>query len=130
MYNNVIYDFQGYSYTAGNTGGLFTHDLVNNYFITGPATTSASDTIYQVNNQKFYFTGNLLDSNKDGTLNGSSMGAPGETTSSGGSLVGDDLDDPRADRGGRLRQRGGRRGRIAASRSGRCAGDRRRHVAG
>ena len=30
-------------YTAGNTGGLFTHDLVNNYFITGPATTSASD---------------------------------------------------------------------------------------
>jgi hypothetical protein len=77
--NNVIYDFQA-GYTAGNTGGLFTHDLVNNYFITGPATTSASDTIYQVNNQEFYFSGNMLDSNRDGTLNGSSMGAPGGTT--------------------------------------------------
>jgi hypothetical protein len=77
--NNIIYDFQA-GYTAGNTGGLFTHDLVNNYFITGPATTSASDAIYQVNTQEFYFTGNLLDSNKDGTLNGSAMGAPSGTT--------------------------------------------------
>jgi hypothetical protein len=77
--NNVIYDFQA-GYTAGNTGGLFKHDLVNNYFISGPATTNASDVIYQVNNQEFYFTGNMLDSNKDGALNGSNMGAPGGTT--------------------------------------------------
>jgi hypothetical protein len=77
--NNIIYDFQA-GYTAGNTGGLFTHDLVNNYFITGPATTSASDAIYQVNTQEFYFSGNLLDSNKDGALNGSAMGAPSGTT--------------------------------------------------
>jgi hypothetical protein len=77
--NNVIYDFQA-GYTAGNTSGHFTHDLVNNYFVTGPATTSASDAIYQVNTQQMYFTGNLLDSNKDGTLNGSTMGPPGGTT--------------------------------------------------
>ena len=77
--NNVVYDFQA-GYTAGNTSGHFTHDLVNNYFVSGPATTSASDAIYQVNTQQMYFTGNLLDSNKDGTLNGSPMGPPGGTT--------------------------------------------------
>ena len=79
--NNVVYDFQA-GYTAGNTSGHFTHDLVNNYFVSGPATTSASDAIYQVNTQQMYFTGNLLDSNKDGTLNGGAMGPPGGTTAS------------------------------------------------
>lgn len=77
--NNVIYDFQA-GYTAGNTGGLFTHDLVNNYFIGGPVTSSASDALFQVNNQEFYFSGNMLDGNKDGTLNGSAMSAPAGTT--------------------------------------------------
>jgi hypothetical protein len=76
--NNVIYNFQA-GYTAGNTGGLFSHDLVGNYFIAGPSTTSASDTLYQLNNQQIYNSGNLLDSNKDGTLNGSSLGSPSGT---------------------------------------------------
>lgn len=77
--NNVIYDFQA-GYTAGNTGGLFTHDLVNNYFIGGPVTSSPSDALFQVNNQEFYFSGNVLDGDKDGTLNGSGMSAPAGTT--------------------------------------------------
>jgi hypothetical protein len=77
--NNVVYNFQA-GYTAGNTGGLFTHDIVNNYFITGPSTTNAGDAFFQVNNQAMYFEGNVLDSNHDGTLNGSAMGLPGGAT--------------------------------------------------
>jgi hypothetical protein len=74
--NNIIYDFQA-GYTAGNTSGTFSHDLVNNYFITGPATTSASNALYQVNTQPMYLSGNLLDSNRDGTLDGVALGVPG-----------------------------------------------------
>src|SRR3984885_14015774 len=77
--NNVVYNFQA-GYTAGNTAGLFTHDVVNNYFITGPSTTSAGDAFFQVNDQAMYFQGNLLDSNDDGTLNGAAMGLPGGAT--------------------------------------------------
>lgn len=71
--DNVVYDYQA-GYTAGNSSGVFTHDVVHNYFIAGPATTSASDAYYQMNNQKVYNSGNLLDSNKNGTLDGSALG--------------------------------------------------------
>ena len=77
--NNVVYNFQA-GYTAGNTAGSFSHDLVANYFITGPSTTSASDAIYQVKGQSLYSAGNVLDSNTDGTLNGSGLQSPGGTT--------------------------------------------------
>ncbi len=78
--NNVVYDFQA-GYTAGNTAGLFSHDLVANYFIAGPSTHSASDALYQMNNQSIYESGNLLDGNANGTLDGSSLQSPGGTTS-------------------------------------------------
>jgi hypothetical protein len=74
--NNVVYNFQA-GYTAGNTGGLFSHDIINNYFITGPSTTSASNAFFQVNNQPIFNSGNLLDANADGVLNGSRLGNPG-----------------------------------------------------
>jgi hypothetical protein len=73
--NNVIYDFQA-GYTAGNSAGVFQHDVVNNYFISGPATSNAGDAFFQVNDQSMYFEGNMLDSSADGTLNGSAMGFP------------------------------------------------------
>lgn len=76
--NNVVYNYQA-GYTAGNTAGLFSHDLIGNYFITGPRTTSASNAMYQVNNQSFYMSGNILDSNNDGVLNGSTLNAPSGT---------------------------------------------------
>jgi autotransporter-associated beta strand protein len=70
--NNTVYNYQA-GYTSGNSGGNFRYDVINNYFITGPSTTSAGDDFYQVDStQSAYATGNLLDSNKDGTLNGSS----------------------------------------------------------
>ncbi len=69
--NNVIYNYQA-GYTCGDTGGFFSHDIINNYFITGPSTSSASDDFYQIDaNQSTYAYGNLRDSSADGTLGGS-----------------------------------------------------------
>lgn len=76
--NNVVYDYQA-GYTAGNTGGTFTHDIVGNYFIAGPATTSASNAFFQVNNQPIFSSGNYIDGNVDGVLNGSVLASPGGT---------------------------------------------------
>ena len=77
--NNVVYDFQA-GYTAGNSSGHFLHDIVGNYFITGPATTSASNTYFQMGNQSVFSSGNYLDSNKNGTLDGKSLAIGGGAT--------------------------------------------------
>ncbi|KAI1332970.1 polysaccharide lyase family 1 protein [Xylariaceae sp. FL0255] len=69
--NNVIYNYQA-AYTAADTSGDFYHDIINNYFIAGPSTTSSSDLYYQMNaGQTVYASGNYLDSNKNGVLDGS-----------------------------------------------------------
>src|SRR5258707_5144389 len=77
--NNVVYNFQA-GYTAGNSSGHFSHDVIGNYFITGPSTTSASDAYYQMGNQSVFNSGNLLDSNKDGQLNGQTLSLPSSVT--------------------------------------------------
>jgi hypothetical protein len=78
--NNVVYNYQ-YAYCAGDTSGVFWHDLINNYFIAGPSTNSVGNYFYQLNaGQTFYVSGNLADTNKDGTLNGTDPGSPGGTT--------------------------------------------------
>ncbi|MER7281780.1 RICIN domain-containing protein [Dactylosporangium sp. NPDC000244] len=77
--NNVVYDYQA-GYTAGNSSGHFTHDVIGNYFITGPRTTNASNAYYQMGNQAVYNSGNVIDSNKDGALNGSALGLGGGAT--------------------------------------------------
>jgi hypothetical protein len=74
--NNVVYNYQA-GYTAGNTSGVFSHDVVGNYFIAGPSTTSAGNAFYQVNNQPIFNSGNLLDANKNGSLDGAPLGNPG-----------------------------------------------------
>lgn len=77
--NNVVYNFQA-GYTVANTSGDFSHDIVNNYFITGPATTDAANDFFQFDtNQSVYAKGNLLDSANDGTLTGDPA-APGGVT--------------------------------------------------
>jgi hypothetical protein len=78
--NNVVYNY-GYAYCAGDTSGIFWHDIINNYFIAGPSTSAPGDDWYQMNSgQTVYAKGNLLDSDKDGTLNGTDAGSPGGTT--------------------------------------------------
>ncbi len=74
--NNTEYNFQA-SYTVADTSGNFRHDIINNYFITGPTDPSGGDAFFQMNaNQSIYSTGNLRDNNNDGVLNGSSI-SPG-----------------------------------------------------
>jgi hypothetical protein len=77
--DNVIYNYQA-GYTAGNTAGLFSHDMVHNYFISGPRTTSAGNYFYQMDTQQVFIDGNFADTNNDGVLNGSMTSYPGATT--------------------------------------------------
>ena len=69
--NNVVYDFAA-AYTTGDTGAAHNHDIINNYFITGPSSTAPQDDFFQINGykQNLYFTGNLLDSDRNGLLGG------------------------------------------------------------
>ena len=65
--NNVNYNY-GAAYTT-HTSTKFKHDLVGNYFIFGPVGTK--NTWYQVDkNQSIYYKGNMLDSDRNGSLNG------------------------------------------------------------
>jgi hypothetical protein len=78
--NNVVYNYQ-YAYAAGDTSGKFWHDIVHNYFIAGPSTTSPGDYFFQMNaSQTVFINGNLADTNRDGTLNGMDAGYPDGTT--------------------------------------------------
>ncbi len=64
--NNVYYDFEA-GYTT-HTSTNFKHDIVNNYFVYGP---KGSNPWFQVDkNQTIYSSGNLIDNNRDGVLNG------------------------------------------------------------
>lgn len=68
MVNNICYNNEA-SYTT-HTSTTFSHDLVNNYYVYGPV--ASKNNWFQVDkNQKMYYSGNYLDSNKDGSLNGS-----------------------------------------------------------
>ena len=78
--NNTEYNFQD-GYTVANTSGSFRHDIINNYFITGPTDPSGANAFFQMNaNQSIYSTGNLIDNNNDGSLNGSSIDPGGGGT--------------------------------------------------
>jgi hypothetical protein len=80
FYRNLVYNYQA-GYTSGNTGGVFSHDIINNYFITGPSTTSSKNAFYQMAaDQSVYATGNYLDSNNDGQLNGAADNTVGSST--------------------------------------------------
>ena len=64
--NNVLYNFEA-GYTT-HTSTKFKHDVVNNYFVYGPA---GKNEWFQVDkNQSFYASGNMIDKNRDGVLNG------------------------------------------------------------
>lgn len=67
--NNLLYNCSA-GYTT-HTSTAFKHDIINNYFIFGPASLGTDNTWYQVDkNQSIYYSGNLKDSLNDGVLNG------------------------------------------------------------
>jgi autotransporter-associated beta strand protein len=69
--NNVDYNCSA-GYTT-HTSTKFKHDIVNNYFVKGPAYGGSGDfPWYQVDkNQSIYYSGNYFDSNENSTLDGS-----------------------------------------------------------
>ena len=73
--NTVFINNAEYNNSAGyttHTSTRFKHDIVNNMFVAGPASSSSNFPWYQIdNNQSIYFTGNLYDSDKNGSLGGS-----------------------------------------------------------
>jgi hypothetical protein len=67
--NNVLYNCSA-GYTT-HTSTNFNHDILNNYFVFGPASTGTDNTWYQVDmNQSIYYAGNLKDTTLNGTLDG------------------------------------------------------------
>ncbi|MCQ2105832.1 MAG: hypothetical protein MJZ26_08580 [Fibrobacter sp.] len=64
--NNVHYNFEA-GFTT-HTSAKFKHDIVNNYFVYGP---KGKNEWFQMDpNQIIYASGNMVDSNRDGILNG------------------------------------------------------------
>ena len=64
--NNILYNFEA-GYTT-HTSTHFNHDIVNNYFVYGP---TGKNEWFQVDkNQSIYASGNMIDKDRDGKLNG------------------------------------------------------------
>jgi hypothetical protein len=82
--NNVVYNWGNYGNTYGHTqsgeayimggdsAGSSFANIINNYFIGGPNTSSTVTTPFSVGNANFnlYGTGNYFDNNKNGALDG------------------------------------------------------------
>ena len=66
--NNVEYNNEA-GYTT-HTSTSFKHDIVNNYFIWGPASGNNVPWFQMDGNQSIYHSGDLCDTNLDGNLNG------------------------------------------------------------
>jgi hypothetical protein len=67
--NNVLYNYSAGSTTHTSTS--FKHDLLNNYFVFGPASQGTDNTWYQIDkNQSIYSAGNLKDTNLNGAFDG------------------------------------------------------------
>jgi fibronectin-binding autotransporter adhesin len=63
--NNTVYNYLA-GFTSGNSTGNFNYDIVNNYFRSGPSTTSTADDYFQVDaSQTAYASGNLRNGSTD-----------------------------------------------------------------
>jgi autotransporter-associated beta strand protein len=85
--NNVLYNCSA-GYTT-HTSTPFKHDIVDNYFVAGPAYGDSSDfPWYQVdNNQSIYYAGNLFDANENSALDGSTTTPYWYQGGSGGTVL-------------------------------------------
>jgi autotransporter-associated beta strand protein len=77
--NNVVYNYID-GYTNEDSAGPSNHDVVNNYFIAGPASTDPTTNWFQLDTEaSMYCAGNLLDSNFNGVLDGTATAPTGIT---------------------------------------------------
>ncbi len=67
--NNVIYNWGVNGLVGGHSGAVHTQDIINNYFIAGPNSGHAFIGMFTATDH-VYHTGNYVDMNKDGVLNG------------------------------------------------------------
>jgi hypothetical protein len=68
--NNVVYDWgNGGGIIGGHSSADWYEDLINNYLIAGPTTVDGFLTFY-ANTDLVYQSGNMVDVNQDGQLNG------------------------------------------------------------
>lgn len=74
--NNVLYNWGQYSFVAGgNSAGNAWANIVNNYFIAGLDTVYPEYAVMRSNGKYFlHLAGNLIDSNKNGILDGVNTG--------------------------------------------------------
>lgn len=74
--NNVLYNWGEFAYVAGgNSAGNAWGNVVNNYFIAGLDTMEPDYAVVRSNGKYFmYLAGNLIDSNKNGILDGVNTG--------------------------------------------------------
>ena len=86
--NNVVYDYAA-AYTTGDTGAAHNHDIINNYFITGPSSTAPQDDFFQINGypQNLYFAGNLMDSDRNGSLGGNTTSPSPDNNGRNGNIL-------------------------------------------
>jgi len=67
--NNLLYNYSA-GYTT-HTSTAFSHDIVNNYFVMGPASAGTDNTWFQIDkNQSMYYAGNFKDANVNAALDG------------------------------------------------------------
>lgn len=71
--NSVLYNWVSNGYIMGDTDGLSECNLIGNYFIYGPSSSSDTHITRTTSSFHVYAEDNWVDSNKDGTLNGSLM---------------------------------------------------------
>ena len=68
--NNVVYNWGKVGYVGGHSGADHVADLVGNYFIKGPSSSSDSFVGEFAATDHIYHSGNLVDLTPDGKLNG------------------------------------------------------------
>lgn len=71
--NSVFYNWGTNGYIMGDTEGLSECNLMGNYFIFGPSSSSNSHITNTTPSFNVYPSDNWVDSNKDGTLNGTRL---------------------------------------------------------
>lgn len=67
--NNVIYNWGGSGLVGGHSSLHYHQDVINNYFIAGPNSSEHFISMFTATDH-VYPQGNMLDTNKDGQLNG------------------------------------------------------------
>ncbi|MBN1759337.1 MAG: hypothetical protein JW863_13505 [Chitinispirillaceae bacterium] len=81
--NNIVYNYGCCGIVGGHSGADHYQDVINNYFIAGPSSSTTFLTEWD-KTDKVYHSGNFADLDKDGTLNGKAV-TDADFLSAGGS---------------------------------------------